>query len=398
MDIREYDVPYHHRFAIDTEARCGTWYTVRSTPGGVTLSAREDLLLRAEMRVCAFDIECTKLPLQFPNAAHDSVFMISYMLDGQGYLIVSRDVVSEDIGDFEYTPKPEFKGPFRVFNERDERALLRRFFDHMRAVKPGIYVTYNGDFFDWPFLAARAAKHGMDIYAELSVRVDASAQGGGEARSRSVLHLDAFAWVKRDSYLPQGSQGLKAVTRAKLGYDPVEVDPEEMVRFAQEQPQRMATYSVSDAVCTYYLYMTYVHPFIFSLCKVIPMSPDEVLRKGSGTLCEALLMVEAFRCNIVCPNKQTQPGDRFYNNRLIESETYIGCVPPRAARAARASQHALRCCCCAEREMPHTLLLHAFYAPPASDALAPALAARAAATWSAWRRASSGATSRAASS
>ena len=75
---------------------------------------------------------------------------------------------------------------------------------------------------------------------------------------------------------------------------------------------------------TYYLYMTYVHPFIFSLCTVIPMSPDEVLRKGSGTLCEALLMVEAFRGNIVCPNKQTSPGERYYAGRLIESETYIG--------------------------------------------------------------------------
>lgn len=56
--------------------------------------------------------------------------------------------------------------------------------------------------------------------------------------------------------------------------------------------QRMASYSVSDAVSTYYLYMTYVHPFIFSLATIIPMSPDEVLRKGSGTLCEMLLMVQ----------------------------------------------------------------------------------------------------------
>ena len=56
--------------------------------------------------------------------------------------------------------------------------------------------------------------------------------------------------------------------------------------------QTMASYSVSDAVATYYLYMTYVHPFIFSLATIIPMPPDEVLRKGSGTLCEMLLMVE----------------------------------------------------------------------------------------------------------
>ena len=36
--------------------------------------------------------------------------MISYMLDKQGYLIVNREVVSQDIEDFEYTPKPEFEG------------------------------------------------------------------------------------------------------------------------------------------------------------------------------------------------------------------------------------------------------------------------------------------------
>ena len=39
------------------------------------------------------------------------VFMISYMLDKQGYLIVNREVVGADIGPFEYTPKPEYEGP-----------------------------------------------------------------------------------------------------------------------------------------------------------------------------------------------------------------------------------------------------------------------------------------------
>ena len=62
-----------------------------------------------------------------------------------------------------------------------------------------------------------------------------------------------------------------------------------------EQPQTLAQYSVSDAVATYYLYMKYVHPFIFSLCNIIPLCPDEVLRKGSGTLCETLLMVRCLR-------------------------------------------------------------------------------------------------------
>lgn len=85
-----------------------------------------------------------------------------------------------------------------------------------------------------------------------------------------------FSWVKRDSYLPVGSQNLKAAAKAKLRYDPEEVDPEEMCRMAREEPQTLANYSVSDAVATYYLYMKYVHPFVFALCTIIPLGPDDV--------------------------------------------------------------------------------------------------------------------------
>ncbi|KAK1275110.1 DNA polymerase epsilon catalytic subunit A [Acorus gramineus] len=280
IDLREFDVPYHVRFAIDNDVRCGQWYDVRVCPTGVTLEGRPDLLQRADVHVCAFDIETTKLPLKFPDAEYDLIMMISYMVDGQGYLIINRECVGEDIEDLEYTPKPEFEGYFKVTNVKNEEELIRLWFVHMRDVKPGIYVTYNGDFFDWPFLEKRAAHHGLKMS--------------------------------------------EAVTKAKLGYDPLEVNPEDMVRFAIERPQTMASYSVSDAVATYYLYMTYVHPFIFSLATIIPMPPDEVLRKGSGTLCEMLLMVQAYMANVICPNKHQEDSAKFYNNRLLESETYIG--------------------------------------------------------------------------
>eukprot|EP00644_Phytophthora_capsici_P000698 jgi/Phyca11/533658/estExt2_fgenesh1_pg.C_PHYCAscaffold_160024 len=116
-----------------------------------------------------------------------------------GYLIVNREFVSEDIQDFEYTPKEAYPGPFIVFNEENEEQLLKRFFEH------------------------------------------------------------------------------------------------------------------------------YVHLFVFSLCTIIPLGSEDVLRKGSGTLCEALLMVEAFSGNIICPNKQSSAHDeKFYKGHLVESETYVG--------------------------------------------------------------------------
>jgi DNA polymerase epsilon subunit 1 len=287
IDLREYDVPYQVRVAIDKDIRIGKWYDVTAKHGQVTFNVVESRITRADPVVMAYDIETTKLPLKFPDAAVDQIMMISYMIDGEGFLITNREIVSRDIEDFEYTPKQEFNGPFMIFNEVDEKAVIERFFSHIQDAKPTVIVTYNGDFFDWPFVETRALINGIDMYEEIGFRKNSE----DVYQSRYCAHMDAFAWVKRDSYLPQGSQGLKAVTTAKLGYDPIELDPELMTLYASEKPQVLAQYSVSDAVATYYLYMKYCHPFIFSLCNILPLNPDDCLRKGTGTLCEMLLMV-----------------------------------------------------------------------------------------------------------
>ncbi|KAH9254345.1 hypothetical protein BASA81_007627 [Batrachochytrium salamandrivorans] len=295
LELREFDVTITLVLPLIV-VRIGLWYLVSSVSGKVTLTSRPEILHRAEPVILAFDIETTKLPLKFPDSAIDSITMISYMIDGQwstiGFLIVNREIVSRDIADFEYTPKPEYEGHFTIFNEQDEEALLRRFIEHIQVAHPVVFVTYNGDFFDWPFIEDRSKVHGIDIFKEIGFSKDSS----GEYKSRTAIHMDCFAWVKRDSYLPQGSQGLKT----------------------------LAQYSVSDAVATYYLYMKYVHPFIFSLCTIIPMNPDDVLRRGSGTLCEHLLMVEAVKANVIMPNKHAEKGGRTFEGHLLESETYVG--------------------------------------------------------------------------
>ncbi|XP_016378501.1 DNA polymerase epsilon catalytic subunit A-like, partial [Sinocyclocheilus rhinocerous] len=323
VDMREYDVPYHVRVSIDLKIHVAHWYNVRYRGSAYPpeIVRRDDLVERPDPVVLAFDIETTKLPLKFPDAETDQIMMLSYMIDGQGFLITNREIVSEDIEDFEFTPKPEYEGPFTVFNEPDEASLIQRWFEHIHETKPNIFVTYNGDFFDWPFVETRAAQLGLNMHREIGFQKD----NQGEYKASQAIHMDCLRWVKRDSYLPVGSHNLKAAAKAKLGYDPVELDPEEMCRMATEESQTLATYSVSDAVATYYLYMKYVHPFIFALCTIIPMEPDEVLRKGSGTLCEALLMVQAFHANIVFPNKQEQVFNKLTDDgHVLDSETYVG--------------------------------------------------------------------------
>ncbi|XP_015766425.1 PREDICTED: DNA polymerase epsilon catalytic subunit A-like, partial [Acropora digitifera] len=84
VDIREYDVPYHVRVAIDLKIFVGHWYNVK-IHGGIhpELARRDDLLDRPDPVVLAFDIETTKLPLKFPDSSTDSIMMISYMIDAQ---------------------------------------------------------------------------------------------------------------------------------------------------------------------------------------------------------------------------------------------------------------------------------------------------------------------------
>lgn len=272
--------------------------------------------------------------------------MISYMIDGAGFLICNQEIIAEEIKDFEFTPRPEFPGHFKVYNVSNEEAVIRHFFDHILRIKPTVMVTYNGDYFDWPFVEARAAVYNIRMVEEIGFKRENSGPStgrdpnAGDYLARSAVHMDCFRWVKRDSYLPVGAQGLKAVAKAKLKYDPVEMDPEVMCRMAREDPHTLANYSVSDAVATYYLYMKYVHPFVFALCTILPLNPDDVLRKGSGTLCEALLMVQAYEANVIFPHKQSggsshdgshgilsDSGNSYAftdDNRLIDSETYVG--------------------------------------------------------------------------
>ena len=192
-DIREYDVPYLARVCIDLNMRIGCWYDVVSDRGVITVTRQPHILTPSNPKVFAFDIECSKAPLKFPNAEYDSIYMISVMIDGRGILIINREIVSKDINDFEYecslnnwwycryTPKPDYKGPFHVYNEATEEALLRRFYTLIEEEKPNIFVSFNGDFFDWPFIRDRSAVYGIDMQAETGFK-----EVNGEFRGRSA--------------------------------------------------------------------------------------------------------------------------------------------------------------------------------------------------------------------
>lgn len=318
VNVHEYDIPIDVQIGNCFDVRCGSWHNV-SYNGEIYSIVRNGKMTRPDLRVLAFDIETTKPPLKFPNAEFDQVMMISILTEEFGELIVNRKIVSEDIKEFEYAAKDDMMAVFRVANEDTEEALLTRFIEVVQEHRPHIITTYNGGQFDWPFVDARMRRYSLSLWQ--TMRFAASNE---YYDCPFMVHLDCYKWVKRDSYLPMNNQGLKEVTRIKLGYFPDEIDPEDMVRLAADDPQKLASYSVSDALSTYFLYMKYVHPHIFSMCTLIPLPPVQTLCKGSGTLCEALLLSEAIHYNLLVPARKRKGSLEYYNGHIVENLTYVG--------------------------------------------------------------------------
>lgn len=161
-ELREYDVPYHCRVCIDTGIRCGKWFTFHLNERLVTeVVERNDIVGKPDFVYLAFDIETTKFPLKFPDSKIDEIMMISMCYEGVAVLITNRQVVGQDVESFEYAPKPEFHVEVEVYNEKDERGCIMRFFEIIFELKPTAISSFNGDRFDWPFIEDRCVELGI---------------------------------------------------------------------------------------------------------------------------------------------------------------------------------------------------------------------------------------------
>ena len=100
---------------------------------------------------------------------------------------------------FEYAPKPEFECQCFIYNEASERDCIDRFFQIIEDYKPFIITSFNGDYFDFPFILNRAKVNGLSMEERTGIFEDPNQ---GEFYGRYITHLDCLYWVDRDAFLP----------------------------------------------------------------------------------------------------------------------------------------------------------------------------------------------------
>jgi len=139
----------------------------------------------------------------------------------------------------------------RVFSG-PERQILAELDAALSALDDGVFVTWNGARFDLPFLADRAAIHGLDLGLVLieDPHVRSSRDplpghlGGYIASWHGHRHLDAYAVYRADVGASLGLPcGLKPLARL-MGHLPIEVD---RTRLHDLSDERLHEYVASDA-------------------------------------------------------------------------------------------------------------------------------------------------------
>jgi uncharacterized protein YprB with RNaseH-like and TPR domain len=121
---------------------------------------------------------------------------------------------------------------------------------------PGVFVTWNGSAFDWPFLATRAAVHNSPLSTLLHLvpSADRTPRYGAIGGHDCGYLVNVGGWDHLDAMLPwrpiakaRGiSAGLKPVSRSE-GIEVIEVDRE---RISDLTRAELMAYNVSDVAAT----------------------------------------------------------------------------------------------------------------------------------------------------
>lgn len=312
---REFDLapPFYKRFLIDKGIRPLSWIQLKGKKQENKWN--EDICLAVEgieevdkdekipFKKMAFDIETYQ----------GEIIMLSLYSDE-----IRKVYATEDFED-----KPGF---LEVFES--EKELLESFIDLVGKESVDILYGYNTDDFDFEVLRDRAETHNIELNLgrDNSRMVFVKRGRTSSAYLKGRVHIDIYRFVENilARSLKSETLTLENVAGEILGEKKVDMGWEDIKKAWREKEElkKLSEYSLKDSKITYMLGENIISQ-IFSISRLTGQLPFDVTRFTYGQLVENYLIREAFRRDILAPNR---PKRSVINKRRSETPFQGGFV------------------------------------------------------------------------
>ena len=296
--VREYDIPFSHRYLIDK----GLFPISEVEVQGKVLNRsyiNETCIIEIqnepqhiksslpELNILSFKIEICN-PQGMPKVREDPIIMISFS-GNQGFQkVFSTKKSSSDFVD----------------TVRSEKELLKKFVETIKSENPDIIIGYNSDKFDYPYIKDRAELLGIS----LNLGVDGSKLKfikipKKAAMIKGRIHVDLYRVVSR--HLQLNEHTLQSVYLELLGDDKIDIPMDQKYTYWNNdggKREKLFRYSLEDAKAISQIGEKML-PLSIEIARLVGQPLFDIARRGSGHQVEYYLIRKAYENGDVVPNK-----------------------------------------------------------------------------------------------
>ena len=300
---REYDIPFYKRFLIDKQALPTKMLEFRGEEFEKEdfdyameledlepLEGKED---KPDFEKLAFDLE----------VIDDEIIMCSFYAENFEKVLSTVEIDENFVETVE-----------------DEKKLLERLLEIVEERNVDVLTGYNTDEFDFDVLRDRMQHHGMELsLGRNGERMKFNRRGRfAGARLKGRMHLDLYPFISHvvSPGLESETLDLDSVAEEMLGRNKDDVSFEQMEEWWREKKnlEEFARYALKDSELAYELSDELV-PQITELSRITGLTPFDACRLTYGQLTENFLLKEAFKENILAPNRPTRNQRRRRGNQ-----------------------------------------------------------------------------------
>lgn len=297
-DVREFDIAFSRRYLIDKGI-----FPMRE----VEVQGK---ILKNSNQTCI--IELGKDPLNVDSGLPD-FNILSFKIEAinpQGRPQVKENPIvlisfSSNLG-FQKVFSTEKSSHNFVEIVQNERELLNKFVETVKAINPDIITGYNSDKFDFPYIKGRADL----LRVSLNFGVDGSKLNFISVPKKSAMvkgrpHVDLYRIVRR--HIQLNSHTIQNVYFELFGEDKIDIPAPEIYTYwndGGEKREKFFRFSLEDAVAITKIGER-ILPMTIELSRIVGQNLFEIARRGTGTQVKWYLIRKSYEFNIICPN---EPG------------------------------------------------------------------------------------------